>query len=641
MSKLSVSSSASAALSTTDVGYDLILLWGQSNMSGRGVPYDTTRYDPSDPRIQQWGASGTYAGVISQAIEPLAMKDVPSGIGPGLTFARWYLHSAPVNRRVLLVPSALGGTQLSTASTTGWRRGVTGGLYAQAVAQAQAALTAAGANARITAILWIQGETDGDNGISGSAYQTDLDALIAGARTDLGLPTLPFVMGQMVPEYLATGTRAAINVVHLATPSRNTRVRIAPGVYANNNADGNHYNAVGQRVLGRAMFDAYQRILTGASDTTPPAVPGQVTGLATSNVGGTGLTLTWTAVSGAGGYNVQQKTTVGSTFASIATTTGLTTNVTGLTTGTSYDFRVMAVTTAGPGTVSATVSATPVDNGLGQSTASTRAYSLRLVVPGYAGSAVKVRRSSDSTTQDIGFVSGALDTASLLTFCGVGDGFIDTWYDQSGNTRNLTQATTTAQPKLVAAGVVVTSSGKPAVTFDGVTNCLFSTAPNLYAAGTASMCAVLSAPTPGTQKRWWAESVSTSSLLQYGLSEPDNNAAGGFTRARPVLSPADQTITYQGSLSTFNNTIHQLSATDTGTAMAQWLDGAVDLASVAYTRTGGEAARDRFTLGGVTRSGSLAPAAMTFSEVVFWTSVLSTSDRQLAEASQKTFYGTP
>lgn len=636
-----MSSHSSAALNVADVGYDLILLWGQSNMSGRGASYDTTRYDPSDPRIQQWGASGTYAGVISQAVEPLAMKDVPSGIGPGLVFARWYLHSAPVNRRVLLVPSALGGTQLSTASATGWRRGVGGGLYAQAVAQAQAALAAAGANARIAAILWVQGETDGDNGISGSAYQADLDALITGARTDLGVSTLPFVMGQMVPEYLATGTRAAINTIHLATPSRVNRVRVAPGVYAANNNDGNHYNAIGQRVLGRAMFDAYQRILNGAADPTPPAVPGQVTGLAATSVGATGLTLTWAATSGAGSYNVQSKTTAGPTFATIATVTSPTAAVTGLTTGTSYDFRVIAVSTAGPGTASATVSATPANNGLGQSTATSRAYSLRLVVPSYAGSAVKVRRSSDSTTLDIGFSAGALDTAALLTFCGAGDGFIDTWYDQSGNGRHLTQVTTTAQPKLVASGVVVTSGGKPAATFDGVDDVLFATVANLYAAGAASMCAVLSAPTPGTQKRWWAESVVASSVLQYGLSEPDNNAAGGFTRARPVLSPPDQSLTYQGNLSTFNNVIHQLSATDSGTAMAQWLDGAVDLASVAYTRTGGEATRDRFAIGGVIRSGSLAPAPMSFSEAVFWTSVLSTSDRQLAEANQKTFYGTP
>ena len=47
------------------------------------------------------------------------------------------------------------------------------------------------------------------------------------------------------------------------------------------------------------------------------------------------------------------------------------------------------------------------------------AYSLRKLRAAYSGSAVRVRRSSDSTEQDIGFTTqGELDTASLLSFVG-------------------------------------------------------------------------------------------------------------------------------------------------------------------------------------------------------------------------------
>lgn len=86
-------------------------------------------------------------------------------------------------------------------------------------------------------------------------------------------------------------------------------------------------------------------------------------------------------------------------------------------------------------------------------TASIGAYSTRRLRSAYAGSALRVRRSSDSAEQDIGFVGNALDTASMLTFCGAGDGFVVTWYDQSGNARNITQATTALQPRIVNAGV--------------------------------------------------------------------------------------------------------------------------------------------------------------------------------------------
>ena len=43
------------------------------------------------------------------------------------------------------------------------------------------------------------------------------------------------------------------------------------------------------------------------------------------------------------------------------------------------------------------------------------AYSVRLLRTAYTGSAIRVRRSSDNAEQDIGFVSGSLDTSSLTS----------------------------------------------------------------------------------------------------------------------------------------------------------------------------------------------------------------------------------
>jgi SPP1 family predicted phage head-tail adaptor len=91
------------------------------------------------------------------------------------------------------------------------------------------------------------------------------------------------------------------------------------------------------------------------------------------------------------------------------------------------------------------------------------AYSLRKLRTAYTGSAVRVRRSSDNTEQDIGFVADELDTVSLLAFCGVGNGFVTTWYDQSGNANNATQTTQANQPQIVSSGVVVLENGKPAI----------------------------------------------------------------------------------------------------------------------------------------------------------------------------------
>jgi hypothetical protein len=103
------------------------------------------------------------------------------------------------------------------------------------------------------------------------------------------------------------------------------------------------------------------------------------------------------------------------------------------------------------------------------------AYSVRKLRAAYTGSAIRVRRT-DLTEQNIGFdANGNLDTAALLSFVGTGaldNGFVTTWYDQSGNGLNATQTTAINQPQIVSAGVVLTQTGigtsKPILKFDGV-----------------------------------------------------------------------------------------------------------------------------------------------------------------------------
>jgi hypothetical protein len=93
------------------------------------------------------------------------------------------------------------------------------------------------------------------------------------------------------------------------------------------------------------------------------------------------------------------------------------------------------------------------------------AYSLRKLRTAYTGSAIRVRRSSDNTEQDIGFLNNQLDTTALTTFCGVGNGFVTTWYDQSGNGRNASQTTAANQPRIVNAGVVEKQGTKDSIRF--------------------------------------------------------------------------------------------------------------------------------------------------------------------------------
>jgi hypothetical protein len=77
------------------------------------------------------------------------------------------------------------------------------------------------------------------------------------------------------------------------------------------------------------------------------------------------------------------------------------------------------------------------------------AVGLRLLSNSYNGPLLRLRRSTDNSEQDF-YASGRnLDTAAIRAWMGAGTVNCVTLYDQSGNGRNITQATASAQPKLV------------------------------------------------------------------------------------------------------------------------------------------------------------------------------------------------
>lgn len=101
------------------------------------------------------------------------------------------------------------------------------------------------------------------------------------------------------------------------------------------------------------------------------------------------------------------------------------------------------------------------------------AYGLNKMLTSYSGSAVRVRRSSDNAEQDIGFSGNSFDSAALATFVGANSAFVTTWYDQTGNSRNMLQATAGRQPRIVNAGV---ADGKLVFNPSGVDDFLKTTA---------------------------------------------------------------------------------------------------------------------------------------------------------------------
>lgn len=88
------------------------------------------------------------------------------------------------------------------------------------------------------------------------------------------------------------------------------------------------------------------------------------------------------------------------------------------------------------------------------------AVSFRKLREAYAGSCLRVRRSSDNTELDIGFSGNYIDYVSMTTFVGLGNGFITKWYDQSGNGNDWTQTNASFQYRVINTGNLETIGGQ-------------------------------------------------------------------------------------------------------------------------------------------------------------------------------------
>ena len=77
-----------------------------------------------------------------------------------------------------------------------------------------------------------------------------------------------------------------------------------------------------------------------------------------------------------------------------------------------------------------------------------------------------------NTNWGIGTISGptTLKVASLKVEQLTANGFVSTWYDQSGNGNDAAQASASSQPKIVSSGSAILENGKVAVQFDGNDN---------------------------------------------------------------------------------------------------------------------------------------------------------------------------
>jgi len=171
--------------SKADSNFQLYLLVGQSNMAGRGVP-DQESKQP-DPRILMLDSFNHWV----PATDPVHFdKPAIAGVGPAIAFAKAMLGNDK-NKKIGLIPCALGGSPIKVWEPDSvYLKNFH--PYDDAIKRAQLAMQ----QGVLKGILWHQGESDNDSLLS-RLYMEKLKTLITRFRTDLRLPRLPFVAGEI------------------------------------------------------------------------------------------------------------------------------------------------------------------------------------------------------------------------------------------------------------------------------------------------------------------------------------------------------------------------------------------------------------------------------------------------------------
>lgn len=249
------------------------------------------------------------------------------------------------------------------------------------------------------------------------------------------------------------------------------------------------------------------------------------------------------------------------------------------------------------------------------------AFSLRRVRSAYAGSAVRVRRSSDNTESDIGFdANGDFNSSALASFVGASNGRVVTWYDQSGNGRHFTNTSVTTQPVIydsVLGGI--TDNGRPAMSF---VNYGLEATSQWFASGDLFASVVIN-----------HRSTGAAAIISSRASGFDNSPAMNY-----VSGPAPSIASAFGGCGAFNNA-NQL------VFSAQWdenVNSSLYVNSVLQTggcSNGTYTNKGTYTVLGAPRYGEAYDSNYFLQELIVYSTLMVTNQQNaIIEANQAKYY---
>ena len=233
----------------------LVVLVGQSNMSGRG------KVEPEDkipiPNVYTLDKEGKWI----PSVEPTHFERVTCGTCLGRTFAE-KLHQQYPDRVIGIVPCAVGGSPIEVwfpgAAFERKKAKTIEHPYDDAIARIKIAQK----DGDVIAVLWHQGcsnnRKDKAFDEAYADYRAKLEKVIQNFRTDIPeLAGVPFILGHLeAPKFKVDHVNQTIDDIVKNDPL--TAAVSADGVTLN--SDNVHYDRRSLKMLGERYFEAYQKL---------------------------------------------------------------------------------------------------------------------------------------------------------------------------------------------------------------------------------------------------------------------------------------------------------------------------------------------------------------------------------------------
>lgn len=259
---ISLSCSSGKSISNRDLNnsdikenFHLYLLMGQSNMAGRGKvqSIDTLTH----PRVLMLDKNLNW----ELARDPMHFDKSVAGVGLGLTFGK-IMANGDNNIKIGLIPTAVGGSSINHWYQDSLFQQTKTYPYNDMIKRAKEAMT----QGTLKGILWHQGESDSNTEFDMKSYRQKFEAMLDSMKQDLGIESIPIVMGEIGYFFYPKATYAKqINGVIAEIAASQQCIGLVTSENLNHKGDSTHFDSDSYHALGIRYAAKMQEIQSECS----------------------------------------------------------------------------------------------------------------------------------------------------------------------------------------------------------------------------------------------------------------------------------------------------------------------------------------------------------------------------------------